>query len=111
MFKANLLELNISTKTLDGAKFKTWITPIRLLMETDKRTVDEFREIFTFIKDDDFWKQQIRSTEKLRKKDKDGITYFETLLIKSRNEQKRKSVSKDSNSGVSEDYKRSIYNR
>jgi len=111
LFKSNLLELNISTKTLDSAKFKTWINPIRLLMENDNRTIEEFREVFEFIKNDNFWKQQIRSTEKLRKKDKDGVTYFEVLLIKSRNEQKRKSVSEESNSGVTEAYKRSIYNR
>ncbi len=111
LFKSNLIELNMPTKTLESAKYLTWVNPIRLLTEIDKRTVEEFREVFQFLKSDDFWKQQIRSTEKLRKKDKEGISYFETLLGKSRNEEKRKSTSKESNSGATDAYKQSIYNR
>ena len=113
LFKFNMTELDISTKTLDEAKYELWVKPIRLLMTNDKRNIEEIREVFSFLKDDRFWKEQIRSTEKLRKKNNDGITYFETLLIKSRNEHKRKQQSSGggSQSNVSEDYKKSILNR
>lgn len=115
LVKSSLKELNISVAEIENAKFKTWVDPIRLLIENDKRTIDEFREIFSFLQKDEFWKEQIRSTAKLRKKNKDERTYFEVLLEKSRNGQKRKQQftnnGKQSNSGVSEDYKNSILNR
>jgi uncharacterized protein (UPF0335 family) len=110
LIKANLTELNLSVDTIENADYKIWTNPIRLLMETDKRTLDEIREVFTFVRDDEFWRQQIQSTSKLRKKDKEGTKYFDILLIKSRNE-KRKSNSSESNSGVTDAYKQSIYNR
>jgi hypothetical protein len=110
LIKSNLTELNLSVDTIENADYKIWTNPIRLLMETDKRTLDEIREVFTFVRDDEFWKQQIQSTSKLRKKDKEGTKYFDILLIKSRNE-KRKSNSSESNSGVTDAYKQSIYNR
>lgn len=111
LVKSNLQELNISGSEVEKAKFKTWINPIRLLMENDGRTIEEFREIFRFLQQDEFWKEQIRSTAKLRKKNKEEITYFEVLLTKSRNEQKRKRNSESKQSGVSEDYKKSIFER
>lgn len=111
LIKANLTELDISIVGIENAEYKSWVNPIRLLMQTDKRTIEEIREVFNFLKDDDFWKEQIRSTAKLRKKNKDNIKYFEVLLIKSRNEKRRKVASESSKSGVSNDYKQSILNR
>lgn len=83
LFKKNLQELNISTSKLEKSK-GSWIEHIRLLIENDKRTVEELREVFTFLRNDSFWKQNILSTSKLREK-------FETLLIKSRSNAKNKS--------------------
>ncbi len=115
LIKSNLKELNISNSEVEKAKYKTWIEPIRLLMEKDGRTIEEFREIFQFLQKDDFWKEQVRSTAKLRKKNKEDISYFEVLLTKSRNEQKRKekreSSEQEKQSGVSNDYRQSILNR
>jgi hypothetical protein len=115
LIKSNLEELNISITEIDRAKFETWVKPIELLMRIDGRTKEEFREVWKFIRDDDFWKEQIRSTAKLRKKNKDGITYFEMLLIKSRNEQQRKqkreSTERNKQSGVGDDYRQSILER
>jgi hypothetical protein len=115
LIKSNLKELNISNSEIEKAKYKTWIEPIRLLIEKDGRTIEEFREIFQFLQKDDFWKEQIRSTAKLRKKNKEDISYFEVLLTKSRNEQKRKekreSSEQEKQSGVSDDYRKSILNR
>ena len=115
LVKTNLQELNISGSEIEKAKYSTWVKPIRLLMENDGRTIEEFREIFRFLQKDDFWKEQIRSTAKLRKKNKDDIPYFEILLTKSRNDQKRKqqkeSSSRSNQSGVSDDYRKSILER
>lgn len=114
LVKSSLKELNISGTEIEKAKYKTWVDPIRMLIETDKRTVDEFREIFVFLQKDEFWKEQIRSTAKLRKKNKDERTYFEVLLEKSRNGQKKQQSSvngKQSNSGVSPEYKADILKR
>jgi hypothetical protein len=115
LIKSNLKELNISNSEIEKAKYKTWIEPIRLLIEKDGRTIEEFREIFQFLQKDDFWKEQIRSTAKLRKKNKEDISYFEVLLTKSRNEQKQKekreSSEQEKQSGVSDDYRKSILNR
>ena len=111
LIEANLTELNISVSGIENAEYKSWVDPIRLLMENDKRTIDEIREVFSFLKDDDFWKEQIRSTSKLRKKNKEEIKYFEVLLIKSRNEQRKQHTAESQKSGVSENYKNSILER
>jgi hypothetical protein len=115
LVKSNLKEVNISNSEIENAKFTTWVDPIRLLMEKDGRTIEEFREIFQFLQKNDFWKEQIRSTAKLRKKNKDGITYFEALLTISRNEQQRnerkKSSEREKQSGVSDNYRKSILAR
>lgn len=115
LIKSSLIELNISGSEIENAKYKTWVDPIRMLIETDKRTISEFREIFNFLKTDIFWKEQIRSTSKLRKKDKDERTYFEVLLEKSRNGQRKQQQptvnGKQSNSGVSPEYKADLLRR
>ena len=111
LVKSSLMELNIPITEIEKAKYKTWVDPVRLLIENDKRTIGEFREIFHFIQKDEFWKEQIRSTAKLRKKNNDDRTYFEVLLEKSRNGQKRNQQVANSNSGVSDNYKRNISER
>jgi hypothetical protein len=111
LIRENLIELNISTSSMEKTKLNVWLDPIRLLIEKDNRKIEEFREVFEFLKHDDFWKEQIRSTAKLRKKNKDDITYFELLLMKSRNGEKRKRNSTDRKSNVSESYKRDILRR
>lgn len=116
LVKSSLKELSISVAEIEKAKYKTWVDPIRLLIENDKRTVEEFREIFSFLQKDEFWKEQIRSTAKLRKKNKDERTYFEVLLEKSRNGQRKQQQQpavngSQSNSGVSPEYKESILRR
>jgi len=111
LVKSNLLELGVSINGIEKAEYAKWTNPIRLLIENDKYNINEIREVFTFLKDDNFWKQQIQSTAKLRKKDKEGIKYFDKLLIKSRDEQKRRTIAKSGKSGVSDNYKNSIRER
>ena len=83
LFKENLKERlgpDANTKLLDNAK-GSWIDEIRLLIETDKATIEEIIDVFEFLKRDDFWQQNILSTKKLRK-------HFQTLLLQSRSSKK-----------------------
>lgn len=93
LIRKNLESLNLGTTTIDGAKFDTWVDPIRLLVERDKRSLEEIREVYAFIRDDEFWIKQIRSTEKLRKK-KDGEPYFDKMLLLSRSNGRKKGSQK-----------------
>jgi hypothetical protein len=80
LFKRNLKEKGISTARIEKANGK-WIDSIRLLIEIDKYTMDDLREIFKFLQVNEFWKTNILSTSKLREQ-------FEKLLLNARkNEQ------------------------
>jgi hypothetical protein len=83
LFKDKLSEYKINSTDLSKAKAKNWINPIRLMLEVDKRTDDELREIFHFLKAEKpgnsgfAWSKNIRSTESLRKQ-------FEKVLTEAR---------------------------
>ena len=78
LFKKDKSDLGITkTVNLDKAKLNDWSRHIRLAIENDKRTKDEFTEVFNFLKNDEWWKGKVQSTEKLRKQ-------MEQLLEKSR---------------------------
>jgi hypothetical protein len=80
LFKHNLNEKDISTARIEKANGK-WIDSIRLLIESDKYTLDDLREVFKFLQINEFWKTNILSTSKLREK-------FDKLLLNARkNEQ------------------------
>jgi hypothetical protein len=89
LFKGKLSQYNINSTDLSKSKAKNWIAPVRFMKEIDKRTETEFREIYTFLRDekprnDGFaWFKNIRSTESLRKQ-------FEKVLTEARIEQKIK---------------------
>lgn len=67
LFKQNLEEKNISSAQIDKAK-GSWVDQVRLLIETDKFTIDDCRTIFLFLKHDEFWKSNIQGINKLREK-------------------------------------------
>lgn len=79
LFIANLKEIDLINTSPEKAKFLEYVTPIRLMIEIDKRTNDEIKQVYNFLKKDLFWKRNILSTSKLRAK-------FEKLLIESRKE-------------------------
>ena len=47
---------------------KKWVSPIRLLITRDKRTPDEIESVIKWCQQDDFWKGNILSANKLREK-------------------------------------------
>ena len=65
LFRTNLIEAGASTRNVDKAR-GTCIDDIRLMVETDKYTLDDLREAYIFLRKDAFWKQNILSTSKLR---------------------------------------------
>jgi two-component SAPR family response regulator len=71
--------LKINSTDLPKAKYSGWVEPVRLMMEKDKRTIEEFQEIFKYLKNEVprencfSWASNIRSTAKLREK-------FEVIL-------------------------------
>lgn len=80
LFRKNLLELGrTKTTTLDKAKLKSWETDIRLMVESDKVTIDELKTVYKFLTKNDFWKPNILSTSKLREK-------FDQLISKANSE-------------------------
>jgi hypothetical protein len=54
-----------------------WSEHIEKLMRIDKKQVDEIKMVIDWCQQDDFWKSNILSTEKLRKK-------FDQLVLKAK---------------------------
>lgn len=110
LFYTNLKRLDARVENVKNAKFGKWVTPIRLMVENDKVTKEQFKQVFNFLDSHDFWSDKVQSTEKLRKK-------FDTLYSQLKtNEKKGKSTAKDrgsksTGSKVSPDYVRGIIDR
>ena len=77
LIKSNLESLNIRAPHIEKARVDKWLSPIRLMIESDKFSIDDIRESYRFLKKDSFWKQQIQTTENLR-------NHFTKILTKSR---------------------------
>lgn len=69
LFIKNLKEKGAPTKTQENAKFKSYVDPIRLMLELEECTIDQLRDVFIYLDSpqSEFWKKNILSTEKLRK--------------------------------------------
>lgn len=69
LFIHNKKQLGLNNfKDQENATFKSYVEPIRLAFERDKRTRDDFAKIFIFLKEDEFWMKNIMSVSKLRDK-------------------------------------------
>ena len=60
----------------ENATYKNYVDPIRLSFTQDKKTEEDFRKVYAFLMNDEFWMKNIMSTSKLREKMSD-------LLIRS----------------------------
>lgn len=67
LFRKNLIESGAKTTNIDKSK-GTSIDDIRLLIEADKYSIDDLRDVHSFLQRNDFWKKNILSTSKLREK-------------------------------------------
>jgi hypothetical protein len=75
----NLSDKNVSTKSVENAKFLNWVTPVRLMLENKECDIQDLRNVIKYLRSPkgDFWISNILSTEKLRKQ-------IMTLIIKSK---------------------------
>ncbi len=98
-----LIKKNITPTSLQKAKVKDWTDDIGLMIESDGRTDVEIVEILNFLKENDFWANNILSTSKLRQK-------FERLLLEARTSNKKRqslsnhSIGNDQNLSETMDY-------
>ena len=95
MISNNLEQLGCSTRNLDNVKYEKWMNPIRLMIKKDGVTKQDFREVWEFLKGNDFWTANIQSTEKLRK-------HFPTLQVQA------KTKNNGTKEGTSDEYKRKV---
>ncbi len=63
-------------KDQENATYKGYVDPIRLAFTEDKKTEEDFRKVYVFLMNNEFWMKNIMSTSKLREKMSD-------LLIRS----------------------------
>ena len=78
LFIKNQSDAGIKNSTLKKAN-GIWIDQIRLMIDTDKRTIAQLVIIYDFLKVNDFWKSNILSTKKLREQ-------FEKLMMQAKQE-------------------------
>lgn len=98
LFHENIKTVGGSLKHIDGAKYKEWVNPIRLMVESDKVDKDGLVKVYNFLKVNDFWKSNVQSTKKLREK-------FNTIILQANEKGKSKQ------SGLSKEFIERIYNR
>lgn len=65
LFRVNIQEAGTPTTTVDRTK-GTAIDDVRLMIENDKYTIEDLRDVYAFLQKDQFWKSNILSTSKLR---------------------------------------------
>lgn len=77
LFIKNLQENQAPTKHQEEAKYKSYVDPIRLMMENDGISKEQLTKVFKFLDSPggDFWKPNILSTSKLRQQ-------FQQLILK-----------------------------
>jgi hypothetical protein len=68
LFIRNLTDKSISAVTQKNAKFKNYVTPIRLMIENNECTLQDLRDVWSYLSSpkSEFWKKNILSTTKLR---------------------------------------------
>lgn len=100
LFFVNLKSINGRLYNLENAKFGKWVNPIKLMIETDGVTEEQFREVFKFLKKSEFWKDKVQSTQKLRDK-------FNTLYNQLKSDEQRDS-NNNGQSGVNGKRKQTV---
>lgn len=71
LFIETLKSKKSPSRILEKAKFKKWVDPVRLMMQTENVTKENLQDAYKFLKDtkpdSEFWKKNILSTTALRK--------------------------------------------
>lgn len=96
ILKTRILQNNPKAKITDS-QVKQWTEIVRLMVERDQRSLSEIENIIEFCQDDDFWKSNILSMQKLRKQ-------FDQLTMKM-NQKKYSNIPQSQKSFVPKEYK------
>jgi hypothetical protein len=100
LFTKNLTEKNAPLTNLKKADARDWTRQIVLMLKNEEATIEQMREVWDFLKVDEFWKTNVQSVPKLREK-------FSTIYLQS------KKPKNDGNSkgtgGASDAFKRRIF--
>lgn len=56
-----------------------WADSVRMMIETDNHPREDIIKVWAWIKDDPFWVDNIKTPMKLRKRDDDGLMYFDVI--------------------------------
>lgn len=86
--------LYLLSKKKEEEILQDWADPIEKLKRIDKYTEDQISFIINFTSNDDFWFEQIKSTAKFRKKNREWIPYFVVMIEKAKKWQKKLSPKK-----------------
>ena len=71
------LDNRIIEKDIDSKEFKKWVNEIYKLVRIDKEDWSEIDRVIRLVLADDFWKTVVHSPLKFRRKDKEGIRYWD----------------------------------
>jgi len=98
LFFDNLVAIGGRTINIEKATYGGWVDTVRLMTTEDKVTLEEFREVWKFLRGHKFWSDKVQSMKKLRDK-------FETIYSQIKGNDKRKKTKSDSQKGnVSTEY-------
>jgi len=99
-FRQVIVNAKGSTKTIDRAKYRTWVDPIRLMIENDGITREQINVVGKYVIEDSFWRGNIQSTSKLREK-------FDKLIVQANEQRNRKNGQQQ----FTDEYKRDLEER
>lgn len=93
---AKIKQNNPEHKSLTDSQKQKWADSIRLMIERDKRTPQQIHNMIEWCQADDFWKQNILSTAKLRKQ-------YDTMRPKAKAEWERRGIPASGLANVADD--------
>ncbi|WP_191363460.1 hypothetical protein [Limosilactobacillus oris] len=93
---AKIKQNNPEHKSLTDSQKQKWADSIRLMIERDKRTPQQINNMIDWCQADDFWKQNILSTAKLRKQ-------YDTMRPKAKAEWERRGIPPSGSAKVADD--------
>ncbi len=93
---AKIKKNNPEHKSLTDSQKQKWADSIRLMIERDKRTPQQIHNMIDWCQADDFWKQNILSTAKLRKQ-------YDTMRPKAKAEWERRGIQPSGSAKVADD--------
>jgi hypothetical protein len=81
-------KLRPDTITSTKSEITKWAEDYDRLLRLDGKTKDRIKAVCEWARRDDFWKDNFLSPMKLRKKNRDGVKYFDVFETKMKTEQK-----------------------